>query len=397
MKEEEKLSLLLNSALLEIPGLLDELPQMLHAIDEGECIAVDKISDVAKKEYITNIFKSIPLLKKNAEYGWYKQQRDISVRSFLLGSMIDSGRIVEPRELSQAQQQAARSIPMNLMRLLEAFPALRDELPILLDQILDGNDVQLHSLGDEDLSEGLERFLRSLGMTVKRGNICIPDEDFSTVRRSLKSIYNSFYDYEDYQHRLQKAAKQNELQLVHSKHKNNNHHGNADISSDDDDSSSASSESDNDDKEIKNVQQTVEYVASNSNVSSNDDDDEDGAIPIRMQGPARPSDTELLQAAQLPSHYSEDEDNDDDDSDIGPQKMRLGTVHLPTHVTTGALPLGFIGVDIAVEDTHASNRKRGLSEIEEDSNNKSSDVLRREEWLLEPGESKALNGKLCSE
>lgn len=412
MKEEKLLSLTINFALLQHPGLLDELPQMLHAIDEGECIAVDKISDVGKRDSITSIFRIMPILRKHPDYGWHKVDRDVSARSFLIGSLLDAGKVIEPRDLTQARQLAARAVPMNLMKLLSTYPSLRNELPILLEQIIAGNDVQLDSLGDEDLSESLERLLRSVGMIVRKNSLCIPDDEHSMVIRAIKSLQQIFDDYESFQYSSRKSkttsgksddgpkSSKSKSEDSKKKRKDKKKHERRDSYSSSSASSSSSSSSTSSSSGDSDFEEDIVTLKDNSiQGSSSVEAREEAPSTIRQQGPARPSAAELEAAAKFTAQYSEEEDSneEEDDDGFGPQVMRHSTISTGHRSSTVAIPLGFVDVDPSIADQNdgqhlTAGKKRDREAIDADNGNQNDGALKREAWILEPGESKALNG-----
>lgn len=407
MKEEERLSLALNSALVQCPVLLDELPQMLHAIDGGEAVAVDRISDSAKRDAITDIFRQIPLLRKHPEFGWHLVQKGISARSFLLGTMLDAGKIIEPRDLNQAQQQSTRTVTMTLVRLLQRYPNLKEELPDVLDEIIDGEKVRLDGLGDEECIEDLEKLFRGLGLVVKRGEVSIPDEDYSTVKRAVKFLCQVFDDYEDHHYYLKKMAKA-EKKSSKKQTKKRDRHNNDDSSSSSDSSSDVdASSSDESDRKVSRERSkqahtvsTVSYSEDMPPAKVSDlsvDGEADTALSlstsVRQQGPARPSAEALAMAAQLTANYSDEEDDGDDD-DFGP---RLAPRTSVSSTFPSSAPLGFVGVDPSTLNddpapTSVLGKKRERDEEEDGAPNETGG-LKREAWILEPGESKALNGK----
>lgn len=404
MKEEERLSLALNSSLVKCPALLDELPQMLQAIDGGEAVAVDRISDSAKREAITDIFRQVPLLRKHPEFGWHLVQKGISARSFLLGTMLDAGKIIEPRDLNQAQQQSTRVVTMTLVRLLQRYPDLKEELPEVLDEIIDGEKVRLDGLGDEECIEDLEKLFRGIGLVIKRGEVCFPDEDYSTVKRAVKYLCQVFNDYEDHLYYLKKLAKA-EKKASKKQTKQRDRHNKDDSSSSSDNSSDGdASSSDESDRGVNRERSkqlpTVSTVSNLEDTPSTEIGDQSTAEDVdptptsaRQQGPARPSAEALAMAAQLTANYS-DEDDDGDDDDFGPRlapRTSAGS-HFPS-----SAPLGFVGVDpSSLNDDPAPGsvlgKKRGRDDKEDSAPNETGE-LKREAWILEPGESKALNGK----
>lgn len=416
---EERLPLFLNAAVLECPGLMDELPQMLSAIDAGEYINVDRISDPRKRDHVRAVFGCLPL-QKNDEWGWHKTSA-ASIRGLMLNTLMKLGKINEPKNMSQAEQMSSRSSPLILLSMLKQFPSLLQELPVLLEQILGGNHVQLQDIGDEDLIEALERLLKSLGLVERRDGFCIPDEGSSFVYAAVNNFNVIFADY----HRLakqQKKRRREEDKRRKRERKDKKSSSSArrkgkydsDSNSDGSSDSSGSDGSDSDESSTKGDEDiprsTMKEPLSHADMGGDPkDDDEMDDAPIvpssssrAIQGPARPSASDLAVAQQLQSTtvgtHSNDEDEDDSEDDgFGPRVHQPGFPSSSVAAAraayfTSALPLGFVGVDAEAMFADSRAAVKNQDTAAEVAAATDDGVSKREEWILNPGDSQALAG-----
>ena len=63
-----------------------------------------------------------------------------------------------------SQTQSCRSAPLHLLKMVQAFPDIIDDLKAIIDTLLDENAVDISNLENEEVSELLISLLSSLGI-----------------------------------------------------------------------------------------------------------------------------------------------------------------------------------------------------------------------------------------
>ena len=63
-----------------------------------------------------------------------------------------------------SQTQASRSAPLHLLKIIQKFPEIIDDLKAILETLLDENAVDISNLENEEVSECLVSLLGSLGI-----------------------------------------------------------------------------------------------------------------------------------------------------------------------------------------------------------------------------------------
>ncbi len=183
-----ELSSHLTRALLLFPQLLDDIPAMIASLDTGESVNTDAIKDAHMREELVKILRCLPL-QYESRSGWYKRPEIVSVGGVLLMELLDAGSIKQPGVLNEAEALASRSAPQRLLTLLASFPELRLELPMLFDSLLDGQALQVDGMDNIDVAAGLRLLLRSLGLLESVDGWSIPaGPEKVSVMRSLKSL-----------------------------------------------------------------------------------------------------------------------------------------------------------------------------------------------------------------
>jgi hypothetical protein len=170
------LSATLTYGLLQFPQLLADLPAMISAMEAGESVNIDAISDVHFRSYLQSLFPLLPVRKIGSD-GYIRDPSVQSIGSTLLHLLLEAKSIVQPTELSHSQSLSSRTAPLAFLSLLQKFPSLRDEFPVLLDMLIDGQTACLSGLSNVEMREGLENILESLGCRQLSGNDFDDDSD----------------------------------------------------------------------------------------------------------------------------------------------------------------------------------------------------------------------------
>lgn len=399
-KGPDSLRLSLNAALLECRyKMLEEFPAILQSLDSGEFVHVDRISDSVFRGYLQSILTMLPSgangcgVRQDPQLGYYREKRvAVSIVDCILSLLLESRTIAHPKDLSASQQQCSRKAPMVLLSLIDKYPKLIEELPALLYQIEQGNAVQLRDIKDEELAEGLEELLRSLGLIEGSDGYGLPVETAvsRTMAESIKyftEIFNDHMRYLSIGRHFGSHVKDSQKKIEKSDRPPSPLPSQSRKSDSSSSESSSSSSDDNDDGREKSDESDEESSKGAA----------DSAAPIK--GPTRPSKSELMMAqiqarTMVAGEYkdlveSSDEDNDDV---MGPQLLshRTSSNRPRVELNEAVLPLGFVGADSSFlsADTPGS-----FSQTNEHSEVNSNIANKREEWLLTPGDSKALQGE----
>jgi hypothetical protein len=332
---------------------------MMTALDKGEYINIDAISNVSMRDSLNDVFSHVPILSKDKDgHGWYRNVKDKKIASYILNSLSESKVIRDPRKLDSGQSQASRIPPLQLLALVEKFPNISNELPIIIDQILDGNAVQLEQISDEELGEAIEKLLKSLGLVQTRDGLDVPKD-----KREANHVINCLEHFEE----IFKSYTRGRDRCEIDNGENFNY---------DSESSSSSGESKNG---------SVSTASSSSQKKRNHSDDEESESEIgpsvKVAGPNMPTKRELEKAQLLMANFQKINEDEDEDDDFGP-RLR-DTTNVPDDSFEDE-PIGYIGVD------RYSNINPSGTLTEESA----PQVQAREEWLLTPGESKSIAGMI---
>ena len=351
------------NAVLSFPQLIDDFPSMLAALDQGEVVNIDGISNPGMRNALTEIMSELPLEYAKGE-GYFKSSSIISVGGFLLMDLVSKGIIKQPTGLNETEQLSSRLAPLHLLGLLKKYPALKDDLISILDNIMDGGAVDLNGLEDEDIGIAIDTWLTCLGVVECDDGHSIPTgSSYGKVYDSLRMIHLALCSDED--------------------------------SLNDDDSSV---ESKNSRKRLKSnsVQSTKKHKSGNHESSEEKDklysDDKHDLVPMTTDNSTKNKDKFIIERKKggemdtCNEDGEEEEEDDDDDDDVGPlpanhplMLKRLETKRNIQKVETSSknLPLGLEVNNPSFDSELPSD----LSKI---------DHSNREEWMLTPGNSKAM-------
>jgi hypothetical protein len=182
--QRAELGSILTWGLLMFPDTLSsQLPMMIASLDADEYINTDRIrNNEALRTYLqTYLMPQLPV-EYVSNRGWSRRSVNVCVSDVIAEKLAATGEIVATpttntttasavirvsslsSSLSSAQSTAYRIGVPRLLQLLSEFPDLRTELPSFLENMQEGNRVQLDGMEDENVADGLSRFLKSIGM-----------------------------------------------------------------------------------------------------------------------------------------------------------------------------------------------------------------------------------------
>jgi hypothetical protein len=404
----DNVSLSLNAALIENPDLLNELPQVIDALEAGEAVNIDNISNIKKREALHSILGSLPI-RWIEGVGYLKKQKEDEVANKLMQILIDEGTVRQTKNLNSAENVSSRSAPLILIELFSQYPALIQEIP-LLEQILNSESaVQLDGISDETIVEYLERLLKSLGFVETDEGLSVPfdENNEDMVIEAVKHFKTIFKQYEKYLKLQKKKEKKHKSQQDKSLKKTTSKASKKEKSHSKSSSTSSSSSSNAEDDE-----------SSRSTHSGVESDESERAANkqsklIAIKGPQRPSASEYQLASQLLATSTPMNDEDDDqreeeeDDAFGPTlpsssyQLPVTTISRKQRILNTFLPVGFdTTADESVIHEYLTGKKRkelsanGEGGIEESllTEKPTEGKLKREEWILDPGQSNALKG-----
>ena len=409
--DESGLATILNTALFGNPKLMVDIPAIAKSLDDGEYVDVYSISHPFTRGVLGQLMKHLPVLY-DAQNGYYKDSINTNVSEFIVQHLTKLQIIKEPRDLSMSESLASKNVVQKLLELLTTFPDLKDELGGLFATIIDGNAVQLESLDNEDIRDGLEDLFRAIGMENSAEGYALPEGRRSElVKEALEHLSGAFEAYASsvaVQQSSEKGTKNNQKVEFHSS-----------SSSSESESGSDSSHSEAEHEAEDHQTRKLTHVSAAPATA----DEPSGLIgpagppeapseisepsgPIK--GPSMPTLKDLHAARALIDqqrrsgvhHTGEDAESSDDDG-YGPQLCDTATARV-LQAQMSAVPLGFTGVKVdaaferAFEAENAGVNSRLRGEIYTGEAHKIEDENKREEWILNPGDSKLAACKFFS-
>ncbi len=339
----------LTKALLTSPKLLDEFPQIVNALDKGEYINIDGISNIPARECLIEVFNNISIVRNDSQgHGWYRHAKNEKIASHILRVLGDAKVIKDPKKLESSEIQSSRIAPLQLLSMIQSFPNFVTEVPIIIDQILEGHAVQLDEISDDELSIVFRKLFITLGLVHTDDGLDVP-----TGKREGDQVIDCLEHFEEIFKSYKRGLCGNHIQNKSDGYK-----------------SSSSTES-------------VKSASSHSQLASNERDEEilrgdESGLEIgpskKVVGPSVPSRIELEKARLLMANYDKDDESSDNEDGYGPQTCIRESGSVENN------PIGYSGIDVF----------KPLREVEQV--NSVSNVHTREEWLLSPGESKSITG-----
>ena len=139
---------------------------MLAALDAGQLVNIDGLTNKDLKNYLEQLFMMLPLKKGEKGEGWRKDPNSncVSISGSVLHRLLSTGAIVQPGDLTSSQQLSARTAPTCLFTILDQHPELVTELVPLLQSIENGQGVQLGGIANKDVRRCLSELFQSLGI-----------------------------------------------------------------------------------------------------------------------------------------------------------------------------------------------------------------------------------------
>ena len=381
---------LLTLGLLQNSKMLNEFPTLVAALDNGESVNISSISSTSYKELLSSLFAHLPLVKHSD--GVWSRSDGLSVGDYILKLLLDQKSIVQPAELSEGQTSSFQAIP-KVLDLLNGFSPLKDELPALFTNLLEGGKIDLDGIQDEDVRNGLQRIFVSLNLENSNSGYEVPSGSAAKiVTEAIKGILRVFKSDELGNHYLMNLKKSSDIQIARSIQKREVSSSSSDEDSDNDCNSSRSTQSSCDVASSPSVRKLIgpsmptteqmqcseTLVQRYKNVGEN----------VATVGPALPPGSMVLQG--------EEDDNSDSDDSLGPTpSSSYGAVRSNPYTSTEAAepsvyqePLGLEGSGIkAVNKPRPTVDPSTGQEISREDGGKK--VGEREEWMINPGEAKS--------
>jgi hypothetical protein len=202
----DDLASVLNYSLLSHPGLMKDIPTVLKALDDGEFVDVNEVSDATSRELLTILMRYLPVLYNHGN-GWYKETLHTKVTQYVLSQLEKVQHIKDGSELTMSESLASKNVMLKLMVLLETFPDLKGELGGLFATLLGGDAIQVDSLDNEDIRDGLEDIFRAIGLERTADGYSIPQgRKTELVTEALQHLGTVFESYEETHNRRTRAG-----------------------------------------------------------------------------------------------------------------------------------------------------------------------------------------------
>jgi hypothetical protein len=384
------LSSFLNWGFLNHPKQLFELPLLISTLDSGQYVELKRISNDSLRSYLSDLMQFLPVEYLDGK-GWLKNSSTKSISGFMLKEMINLKSIKQPNDLDYSERLSSTKPPIVLHDILLNFPSIKNEFSTLIENLLDGNAVQLNDIEDEEIRKSLENFFISIELEYsKLTGYAVPDEKKKKeiVLKTLKLFLNIFLS----EQRIEKIIgnKSNDEQTIHKNEKTENFSSSA--------SSSESSDKENDSQQsFKKTKKTkycddsnIDFKILNSNTGNYSDNEK--LIKIEVIGPQMPTFNQF-KILQQNNNNIDNINNDDDDDDIGPKQENKNNHDDFQFKKQTLQPLGFIGFENNSDEIINNNEENNISNNNNDviiEENKNS--FKREEWMMKPGDSKILAG-----
>jgi hypothetical protein len=205
-EQADDLASVLNYSLLSHPELMKDIPTVLKALDDGEFVDVNEVSNPTSREILTNLMRYLPVLYNHGN-GWYKETLHTKVTQYVVSQLEKEQHIKDGSELTMSESLASKNVMLKLMVLLETFPDLKGELGSLFATILGGDAIQVDSLDNEDIRDGLEDIFRAIGLERTADGYSIPQgRKTELVTEALQHLVTAFESYEETHSRRTKAS-----------------------------------------------------------------------------------------------------------------------------------------------------------------------------------------------
>lgn len=389
------------------PKLLHELPEIIHLLDQGETVHIDKISDSALRIYLQDLLKDLFSLNRISS-------SSKGVTELLQSTFQSSSVSKKVSDMNAGETLAYRSGIPRVLRLVETFPELRSELPDFFDNLLEEGSVDLSGLSNTDIREELVALLVSLGLHLdqqeEEGEVySLPDADDDAAKRDaietcLQLINHVFEVASSYQSLVPTTATTFDSSHVKEKKESKKSHKKEKKEKKEKKKEKKQSK-ESKKRRIDEADPNLNTLDSSSDDGDSDDDDSgdinaesEGAKP-RVIGPAAPPPCGVASSSAMAALGNNPDDEDDDDEDsIGPapastdpSSSQHRAVSAYSRLLTSHPTATFAELDntSALGDSDMDPRWLAAQQYEEHI----SDVpAEREEWMMEIGENKVLAG-----
>lgn len=340
------------------PLLLDELPPLIASLDRGATENWSSVADAGKKQALNRIMEKLQVVEKApGDGGWRRSSANLKVHKILSSDFLSQD---HHRLVKSTRQNLAPGIAVVLILF---FPNIVLELPALLHQLLDDQAVQIEGMENPSLRQGLAAFLQTLGCEKHA-------EGYTrTSSRPIKGMLDVLKYYV-------KSGGQHDLRL--SSRDSAGRKGDHEQEAEQEEGKQAE-RSATDPMDKPHHPPSPSSAPSSPSSSSSASDDDEAPSPAPQIPPTTSSEQRArVVGPQLPRREDISHAASDSEEDVGPQPSSAGWVgplSLPQAV-------GFVGVTLYKEE--------GKDPLTAASS--SSSALQREEWILDPGQSKALKG-----
>lgn len=389
MKSCMEISNRLSWGLIRFPELIEQFPMIVSSLDQNEYVNVNNIRNSELRLFLENIMQLLPV-ELNEYRGWSRSDPDVFVGKYINRQLLTAGTVKAPSMLSQSEAAALRWGAPRILHILTSFPDLRTDLSGFLQNLLDGNSVQLDDMDNESLRDELSMFLKAIGLEEDTdGAMGLPTSPgkLQQITECLSHLIYSFHSAEAFQSlsnvgdsTIKPASESKQLGIADYEH-NTVDRRICDEGSKGSNSNSNSNTSDSDDKD-----------SSCSSSSSDSDDIATTKRSARVVGPMIPSAAQLNEAQQLTKKYLSKAmiDTKEVEDDFGPSvaplpaydKEYLSRTVVPLGSSDQAAPIGFVGLSAESSLVTASQGSGIVCTTE--------DVVEREEWMMTPGENKTI-------
>ncbi len=249
---------------INFPHLIDELPELIRSISDGEDIAINEISNIKLRQFFQSLIEDFKNLSNKLHLSDHSRLDDM-----LINILEKSGVCKDVKDLSVVESLSFRSMVPRLLHILTQFPLMKEEMKSFFENLLLEGAVDLDGVDNQDLKEELVSFLKSLGMQIdlEENEYCLvmPDKpsaratieqcikqaeklfeitpDFESHHLVIKEINTdkSSEDINKHKHKRKhkdKVDSKNESRKHKRNHKNKKHYKNDDDDDDDDNQNS---------------------------------------------------------------------------------------------------------------------------------------------------------------
>lgn len=188
------------SILAKTPALAAELGDLLGALDEGETVYVDGVQDAALRSQLASFLSALRLRAPAKEVDGEKTPQGFRCGHGgggvlrCVASLMDERGMVDPPPLDrEAAFDTAKKVVDGLAA-EEGMEGVREEVPVLLLQILDGELVMLEGLPNDKIRDALALLFEALGLESRKAGddgetgYGIPDKGSDDSEAVIKQV-----------------------------------------------------------------------------------------------------------------------------------------------------------------------------------------------------------------